>query len=271
MRTTMRMEDLRDRYRERGVAVLDVRTQPEYRRGHVPGSANVPVRELLRSPARLRHWLEGFDAVYVHCSSGKRAQRAYETLARAGLSNVVHVRDSGMREWVRQRLPVEREISLSRDLATGLAAGLIASLATAPVDKALKRLVSDEQKRRERAVREGSPHEVGGTKIGERLTGTRLSQRQKREAQLAFTAGYGLLWGAIYALVRRRIPRATSFFGLPYAVAFFLACDGTLAPLFRMTPGLHRIPWQFNAKELANHAIWTATAETVHRAAERRT
>jgi hypothetical protein len=165
--------------------------------------------------------------------------------------------------------PVEREVSLARDLVTGMVAGLIADLAVSQVDKVLHRFVSEEQKRRESAIREGSPHEVGGTKIGAKLSGRELSEAQARKAQIAFTVGYGLLWGAIYALVRRRAPRASALLGAPYAGVFFLACDGVLAPLMRLSPGLRSIPWQFNAKEMANHLAWTGTAETVHRGAER--
>jgi hypothetical protein len=36
-----------------------------------------------------------------------------------------------------------------------------------------------------------------------------------------------------------------------------------------MGPGLHKVPAPFNAKELANHVAWTASAETVHRCLER--
>jgi rhodanese-related sulfurtransferase len=268
---TIRMEELHanEKYAQPGKLVLDVRSRPEYRRGHVPGSLNIPVRDVERDPARVHRQLLAFDEIYIHCSSGHRSKRACDALARTGLTNLVHVSGSGMPEWVRQHYPVEREISLARDVVTGMAAGLLADLAVAQIDKALGALVSEEQKRRESAVREGSPHEVGGTRIGEKIAGRRLSRPERRKAQIAFTVGYGVLWGAVYALVRRRMPLATSLFGLPYAVAFFFACDGFLAPLLRMTPGLQKIPWQFNAKELANHAAWTATAEAVHRGTEK--
>jgi rhodanese-related sulfurtransferase/uncharacterized membrane protein YagU involved in acid resistance len=256
------------KYRQPGKLVLDVRSRTEYRRGHVPGSRNIPVDELTRDPHRFGPSLEPYDEVYVHCSSGHRARRAYEALRHAGLGNVVHVQDSGMPQWIRQHYPVEREISLARDVVTGLVAGLLADVAVSQVDRALGRFVSDEQRRRERAVREGSPHEVGGRKIGEKLTGRTFSEAERRKAQIAFTIGYGLLWGAIYALVRRRQPRVTALLGLPYAGAFFLACDGLLAPLFKLSPGLGRTPWQFNAKEMANHIAWTGAAEIVHRGAE---
>lgn len=170
---------------------------------------------------------------------------------------------------MRQHYPIQREVSLARDLAAGLAAGILADLVVAQVDKALSKLVTDEQKRRERAVREGSPHKIAGTKIGERITGRKFSEPDKRRAQVAFTLAYDLVFGAVYAVIRRRVPLATPWLGLPYGVAFFFACDGALAPLFRMSPGLQKIPWQFNGKELADHVVWTWTAELVHRGAER--
>jgi rhodanese-related sulfurtransferase len=257
------------RYRQPGKLVLDVRSRVEYGRGHVPGSRNIPVSELERSAQRYRRELESFDEIFVHCSSGHRAKRAYEALRRTGLDNLIYVRDSGMPEWVRLGYPIEREVSVSRDLVTGMAAGLVGNVAVSLVDAVLTRLVSEEHKRRERRVREGSPHEVGGKRIGEKLAGRTLSATEKREAQIAFTVAYGVLFGALHALTRRRAPRATSLMGLAYGAGFFLACDGLLAPLFRMTPGLRQIPWQFNAKELTNHIAWTAAAELAHRFAER--
>jgi putative membrane protein len=264
------MEELHTnaKYRQPGSLVLDVRTRAQYRRGHVPGSRNVPVDEIERGARPLGQELARFERVFVHCSSGHRAARACQALARAGLTNLVHVRDSGMPDWVRQRYPIQREVSLARDLVTGMAAGLLADLATVGVDAGLGRLVSDEQKRRERQVREASPHAIAGVRIGERLARRHLSRTERRRAQLLFTLGYGIVSGVVYALVRRHVPRATSLLGVPYGAGFFLACDGVLAPLFRMTPGLSRIPWQLNAKEMANHIAWTGTAEVVHRAAE---
>jgi hypothetical protein len=163
----------------------------------------------------------------------------------------------------------QNDASLAHDLVTGVTAGLMANVVVGPLDKAMRKLVSDEQKRRERVVREGSPHEVAGAKIGERIAGRKLSGTEARNAQIAFTLAYGMVFGAVYAIVRRRMPRAGTMLGLPFGIPFFFACDGFLAPLFRMSPGLQKIPWQFNAKEMANHVIWTATAELVHRGAER--
>lgn len=257
------------RYRHSGNLVLDVRSRHEHRLGHVPGSYNLPVDEITGDPRRCVPSLAPFDEVFIYCSSGERARRAHDALAGAGLQNLVLIEASGMPDWAEQGYPVERGISLARDLLTGLAAGLVAQLATAGVDRVLRQQISPRQKLREKWVREGSPHEVGGKRIGAKLLGRRLSRSEQRSAQIAFTVAYGLMWGAIYAFTRRRLPKAGALFGLPYAAGFFLACDGVLAPLSRMSPGLRKIPAQFNAKELANHVAWTATAEAVHRAAER--
>ncbi|MEW6269571.1 MAG: DUF1440 domain-containing protein [Thermodesulfobacteriota bacterium] len=163
----------------------------------------------------------------------------------------------------------ERKRSLGRALLVGAAAGLAASAATAVVDRLLDPLVSREQKVREKLVRAGSPHAIAGPRFARALLGRRLSAAEERRARAAFGVAYGLLWGAIYAAVRRAVPQASRAAGLPFGVPFYLACDGAIAPLLGLTPGIHRVPWQLDAKELANHVAWTATAEAVHRVDDR--
>jgi hypothetical protein len=155
------------------------------------------------------------------------------------------------------------------NLLIGVAAGLLAGMATGVTDRLLGRLVSGEQKRRDRMVREGSPHEVAGPRFGEKIAGHQLDKEGNRQAKTIFNIAYGIGWGLVYAGVRRRFPRLSHPAALPFGVLFFAACDGMLAPLFRMSPPLWRIPWQPNAKELGNHLAWSATAEMVHRAATR--
>ncbi len=78
------------------------------------------------------------------------------------------------------------------------------------------------------------------------------------------------MWGLAHTALRRAFPRAATGPLLPLtAAAFFVACDGAIAPLLRLTPSLPGVPWQFNAKELLNHVVWNATAEAIHRADER--
>ena len=131
-RRLMRMEALHygARYREPGHLVLDVRSRGEHRRGHVPGSRSIPVDEVERNALRLRDSLAGFEEIYVHCSSGPRARRAYDALAAAGLRNLVLVHDSGMPDWVRHGYPVGRapQKPLPGWLSAGLVLGALAAL-----------------------------------------------------------------------------------------------------------------------------------------------
>jgi putative membrane protein len=259
--------------------VLDVRSRLEFLAGHVPSAVNAPLRALRRSPSMARDALLGHDAVFVHCTRGVRAARAVEILRQAGLDSVVLVRDSGFPEWRRAGRPVERgragrsfpvaadPRSLPRALLAGVGIGLAATLASGIANAGLSLLVGDEPRRRERRVRRGSPHEVGGALVYERLRGRAPAPAAWLGATLAFSAVYSTMWGTIYTLLRRVVPSVGAGAALPLsAAAFFVACDGGIAPSLRLTPGLRALPWQVNAKELANHMVWNATAEALHRA-----
>ncbi|GFO70739.1 hypothetical protein GMLC_43180 [Geomonas limicola] len=155
-------------------------------------------------------------------------------------------------------------------LLVGAAAGLIAGMVTGRTDRLLGLLVSDAHKRRERKVRKGSPHEIAGPYFAKKLLGHRLSRGGEKRAKLAFSVAYGLGWGLLHGRLRRRFPRLTRLAGLPFAVPFFFACDGCIAPLLGVSPPLTRIPWQPSLKELGNHITWTAVSEMVHRLAGKR-
>lgn len=154
-------------------------------------------------------------------------------------------------------------------ILVGIAAGLIAGAVTGRVDKLLDRLVSKKQKRRDRMVREASPHQVAGPLFASKILGKRLNVREKKRATLAFGLAYGLGWGMIHTGLRKKFPALSRYGGLPFAIPFFFACDGIIAPTLGVSPGLRRVPWQPSMKEMGNHIAWTAAAEAVHRFAGR--
>ncbi len=92
-------------------------------------------------------------------------------------------------------------------------------------------------------------------------------EKGKKRAKAAFSLTYSLVWGTVYTLLRRRYPAVGKFAGVPFAIPFFFACDGLLAPLLKVSPRLTKVPWQPTAKEAANHMAWAAAAEMVQRAA----
>jgi Protein of unknown function (DUF1440) len=164
---------------------------------------------------------------------------------------------------------LRKKRSLTGTLLTGVAAGVLAGAVVGLVNKLTERLVSEEQKRREKQIREDSAHKMAGPHFARKLLGREPSETEKRKARAIFAGAYGVMWGLIYAGAREKYPSVAKFGGLPFAVPFFLACDGTMAPLLGISPGIQKIPWQLNAKEMGNHIAWTFTAETVHRLAAR--
>ena len=96
------VQGLADFQRTRPLTVLDVRRQPEWEAGHVPGA----------------EWcaLDGFKTVLpnldrrtplaVHCKSGYRSMIACSMLQRAGFENITNV-IGGFDAWEQAKLPVE--------------------------------------------------------------------------------------------------------------------------------------------------------------------
>ena len=81
--------ELRDRlqHRER-LTVIDVRSTPEWRGGHIDQAINIPIGELPKRAAGLR----GADPVVTVCETGYRSSLASSLLVRAGV-HVVNVSD----------------------------------------------------------------------------------------------------------------------------------------------------------------------------------
>jgi len=154
-------------------------------------------------------------------------------------------------------------------LLVGVAAGLIAGVVTAGADKLLDRFVSAKHKKRDRRVREASAHQMAGPHFSAKIHGRRLSSKEKKRARFAFSVAYGLGWGIIHSSLRKRFPQLSRLGGLPFAIPFFFACDGVIAPALGVSPGLRRIPLQPSVKEMGNHIAWTAAAELIHRVAGR--
>lgn len=83
--------------------ILDVRSPEEYSEGHIPGSRNIPYNE---APAHAKD-LQNYDAVYVYCYSGGRAQFVCHALSSAGLKNLAGVLSGGMPDWAKNGYPIE--------------------------------------------------------------------------------------------------------------------------------------------------------------------
>lgn len=92
---------------EPGTLVLDVRTEAEWSRGHLPGAVRVGIDRLPRVVADGELPAESGQPIVVYCTVGSRSARAAELLASRGYT-AVHDLHGGIRAWSMSGLPVER-------------------------------------------------------------------------------------------------------------------------------------------------------------------
>ncbi|MBO8171368.1 MAG: rhodanese-like domain-containing protein [Bacillaceae bacterium] len=76
------------------VVVLDVRTEPEFEQGHIPGAQLYPLQQIDQWSGQLDP-----DQTYVVvCRSGNRSTQASEYLSEKGFKNIYNM-TGGMNEW----------------------------------------------------------------------------------------------------------------------------------------------------------------------------
>lgn len=154
---------------------------------------------------------------------------------------------------------------LARDLRDGMIAGAAAGIA---MDAVLRTLFNREgffAWAREQRARRGKPALRRATDRLARRLGLDLSRPQRRIAGRVAQAGLGLGAGALYAVLRRRMPAVRTGRGLAYGAAVSLLLDEGLNPLLGLTPGPSDFPWQTHARGLAGHLAYGAVLEAVMR------
>ena len=82
--------------------LLDVRTEEEFRGGHISGAFNLPHDSINSDEVEK---LKNYQRVIVFCQMGGRAGMAYHTLNASGLKNVVCIDENGMAYWYEQGYP----------------------------------------------------------------------------------------------------------------------------------------------------------------------
>ena len=104
-----------------GYVYVDVRSEPEFEAGHVPGALNVPISRRGVANAEFMPVMEQafgkHEALIIGCQAGGRSRRAVEQLVKAGFENLADMsagmdgsRDAFGRPtpgWKAEGLPVE--------------------------------------------------------------------------------------------------------------------------------------------------------------------
>jgi len=84
--------------------ILDVRSDGEWKRGHVPNAEHIYVAHLAENIEKL----DKSKTVATYCGSGYRASIAASILKGAGFEKVINIPGS-WNAWTKARLPVEKE------------------------------------------------------------------------------------------------------------------------------------------------------------------
>lgn len=72
----------------KGSVLIDVRTEEEYRAGHISGSRNIPV-EKIDNAVNLLH--DKSAPLFVYCLSGNRSRKAVSKLRKLGYTEVYNI------------------------------------------------------------------------------------------------------------------------------------------------------------------------------------
>jgi hypothetical protein len=94
------------------------------------------------------------------------------------------------------------------------------------------------------------------------LVGQELSKEQRQRVGLAIHWVLGAGAGAVYGVLRERLPGADAGAGLLFGTAFWLVIDEGANYALRLTPGPTSFPWQAHARGLAGHLVFGVAAHT---------
>lgn len=72
-----------------GAKIIDVRSDAEYKEGHLDGAINIPEYEINFKFKDLN--LDKDKTIVLYCKSGYRSQKAYKKLKKMGYSNVYNL------------------------------------------------------------------------------------------------------------------------------------------------------------------------------------
>ncbi|AXA44274.1 rhodanese-like domain-containing protein [Rhizobium leguminosarum] len=102
----MKANELLDRIEtKRPPLIVDPRSEFEFKRGHIPGAINAPVRKILLNRAHLPH--DRNSEMVIACMHGQRAVMAKWFLALYGYRNT-SLLEGYLEGWLEAGLPMEK-------------------------------------------------------------------------------------------------------------------------------------------------------------------
>jgi hypothetical protein len=159
----------------------------------------------------------------------------------------------------------DRQRSVVGDAIDGAIAGLLATWAMGKVTTFLYEREDERAREREDEARGGESAFSVAAQKGARIVGLELSDEQRKKYGSGVHWALGIGMGALYGVLRSRVPNADLAHGLAFGTTFFLAVDEVGNTALGLTPGPSQFPWQAHARGLAGHLAYGAVADSVVR------
>jgi hypothetical protein len=151
--------------------------------------------------------------------------------------------------------------SLVADAADGAIAGAVATWAMGKVTTLLYEKENRAAREREDAARHGkTAYGVAAEKLA-RLAGATLSDDQRTKYGEGIHWALGITAGALYGVLRERLPNRPLARGLAFGTAFWLLVDEGATPALGLTSGPGAFPWQTHARGAAGHLVFGAVTD----------
>jgi uncharacterized membrane protein YagU involved in acid resistance len=151
--------------------------------------------------------------------------------------------------------------SVLADLIDGAIAGAIATWVMGKATTYLYEREDKTAREREDAARNGKTAYGVAAEKAARLTGTELSEDERKRYGTNIHWALGIATGAAYGLLRERAPQSGLARGLAFGAAFWLLVDEGANYALGLTPGPTRFPWQSHARGLAGHLVYGTVAD----------
>jgi hypothetical protein len=157
---------------------------------------------------------------------------------------------------------MRRGSSILTDLVDGAIAGAVATWVMGKVTTFLYDRENPAARQREESARGGRTAYGAAAERLAGLAGVALSDEQRRRHGTRIHWALGAGAGALYGVLRDRLPDRALARGLTFGTAFWLVVDEGANPVLGLTPGPMAFPWQAHARGLAGHLVFGAVADT---------
>lgn len=141
------------------------------------------------------------------------------------------------------------------EILAGIIGGIVATRATALVEKALWNVTPEDEKAREPATEDSSSAEAAARKILECVDDD-PPESARRTLKHGIHYGLGAAWGPLYCWLRRRLRMRPATAAVSSGIALSLIVDEAVNPALEITPSPGRYPASAHLRGLATHIAW---------------